>query len=278
MSEFTNTMFESIKGALNQNTETKSNYKDILKYEAGKTYLVRLLPNVKAPQKTFFHYYMQGWQSFATGKYVSALSPATFNERDPISEIKYKLLKTGSEEEKKKAAALVRREQWLANVYVVSDPTTPDNNGKVKVLRFGKQLHKIITSAIEGEDAEEYGPKIFDLSKNGCNLKIVVENQGGFPTFVSSKFTSPKAIEGLDPKSIDNIYNSFIDLENMFPVRSYDQLKELLDEHFFCTTEVNDEPAAVQPTIKKSTENNTSKAAGSDDEEVKRLLDGLDDE
>ena len=35
--------------------------------------------------------------------------------------------------------------------------SNPDNNGKVKILRYGKQLQKIITEAIEGEDAEEFG-------------------------------------------------------------------------------------------------------------------------
>ena len=284
MSEFTNTMFESIKSALTQTPEAKTSYKDIIKYETGKTYVVRLLPNIKNPAKTFYHYYTQGFQSFSTGKYISAVSPATFNERDPISETKYKLLKTGSEEEKKKAETLVRREQWLVNCYVISDPTNPDNNNKVKALRFGRQLHKVITRAIDGEDADDLGARVFDLSSKGVNLKVVVENQGGFPTFVSSKFTSPKAIDGMDDKTAKETYNSTIDLENMFPARSYEQLKELLDEHFFCNTETNDTdtvaevavPRKSDPRVEPSRE--TAKATSVDDDEVKKLLSGLDND
>jgi hypothetical protein len=284
MSEFTNTMFESIKSALTQTPEAKTSYKDIIKYETGKTYVVRLLPNIKNPAKTFYHYYTQGFQSFSTGKYISAVSPATFNERDPISETKYKLLKTGSEEEKKKAETLVRREQWLVNCYVISDPTNPDNNNKVKALRFGRQLHKVITRAMDGEDADDLGARVFDLSSKGVNLKVVVENQGGFPTFVSSKFTSPKAIDGMDDKTAKETYNSTIDLENMFPARSYEQLKELLDEHFFCNTETNDTdtvaevavPRKSDPRVEPSRE--TAKATSVDDDEVKKLLSGLDND
>ena len=58
MSTFTNSMFESIKGALTKNNESSSSKaKDYLRCEVGNTYIVRLLPNVKDPTKTFFHYY-----------------------------------------------------------------------------------------------------------------------------------------------------------------------------------------------------------------------------
>ena len=78
MSTFTSSMFESIKSALTKETEnTGSKLKDYIKTEAGNTYTVRLLPNVKNPAKTFFHYYTFGWNSYATGKYVSAVSPST---------------------------------------------------------------------------------------------------------------------------------------------------------------------------------------------------------
>ena len=140
------------------------------------------------------------------------------------------------------------------------------------VLRYGKQLHKIITDAIEGEDAEELGPKIFDLSDKGCNLKIKVEQQGDYPTYVSSKFATPKAIEGLDKSKIDDIYKNIIDLESVFTVKSYDELTALLNEHYFCN-KTEDAPTA---TPKK--EPQTSSNAGEDlleDDTVKKLLEGI---
>ncbi|NDB28524.1 hypothetical protein EB151_03115 [archaeon] len=161
--------------------------------KAGNTYSVRLLPNVKAPNKTLFHYYSHGWNSLATGQYVSAISPSTWGERDPIDEAKFRLSKNGSEQEKEDSKLLTRRENWLINVYVVSDPTNAENNGQVKILRFGKQLHKIIMSAIEGEDADEFGHRVFDLSSEGCSLKIKIEEQGGYPTYDSKSRRGSKA-------------------------------------------------------------------------------------
>jgi len=284
-------MFESIKGAL-QTKDAQSNFRDILKFEVGKTYNLRILPNVKDPTKTFFHYYNHAWESFSTGQFLSVVSPSTWGERDPISEARFSILKHGTEEEKEKAQKITRRENWTANVYVVDDPTNPDNNGKVKIMRFGRQLYKIITEAIEGEDADVFGPKIFDLSKDGISLKVKCERQGDFPTYVSSKFgPTASAIPGMDKDAEKEAFDSVHDLESLFPVKSYDELKQTLDEHYYCKdpSAPAEAPAAKEeeeeddldygdssktqaPAAKKQTKDKDDPL---DDDKVKELLEGL---
>jgi len=234
MSAFNTSMFQSIKDALAKNDTESSTatYTEILKTTPGNTYTVRLLPFAKDPKNTFFHYFNHGWVSFATGQYVQSLSPMTFGERDPIAEERFKILRTGSEDEKEKVKAIKRLEKYLVNVYVIDDPTNPDNNGKVKMLRYGKQVHKIIMEAIEGEDAEEFGPRIFDLGTNGVNFKIKCENQGEYPTYVSSRFTSAGKLN-LNDDEQKKIYDSVFDLAKVYTLKSYDELKQMLDEHFY---------------------------------------------
>mgnify|MGYP002507699961 CR=1 FL=1 len=255
MSTFTNAMFESIKGALTKNnTEGSANskFKDILRTEAGNTYTVRLLPNVKNPGKTFFHSYNYGWNSFSTGQLVTVVSPTTWNQRDPIAEYRYKTLKTGTEKEKEKALALKRRENWLVNVYVINDPVNSENNGKVKILRFGRQLHKIIMDAIEGEDSAELGARIFDLSPKGCSFKIKVEKQGDYPTYVSSKFALPKEIENLDESSYKAIYESAFDLEKYVTAKSYEEVQDLLAKHYHCSEDVEEDSDVAESVVKEA--------------------------
>jgi len=284
---FTSSMFDSIKSALtktNENTATNVKYKDILKTTPGNTYVVRLLPNIKETSKTFFNYFSYGWNSFSTGRFVTCTSPATWGQRDPISETFFSIRRNGSEEEKEKSKALNRKENWFVNVYVVNDPVTPENNGTIKVLRFRRQLNKIIMDAIEGDDSVDFGPRIFDLSPNGCNLRIKVEKQGEYPTFVSSKFALPSAINGLSPDSYEEIYNGINDLETYVTAKSYDELVEMLNEHYHCTadvaeaTEVVSKPAPVaakpvpapaKPTVSAST--------SIDDDSINELLKGLED-
>jgi len=276
-------MFQSIKAAL-QKAPSSSLQKNILKLEVGNNYIVRLLPNVKNPEKTFFHYYTVGWTSYSTGQYVSALSPATFGERDPVTEARYRIIKSNTEsaEMKKKADTIKRIEKWLVNAYIVKDPKNPDNNGKVMIIRYGKQLQKIIADAIEGEDSEQFGARIFDLSDNGCNLNIKVEKQGDYPTYVTSKFSPPKAIEGMTDGKADEIYKNTYDLTSVIPTRSYDELITLLDEHFYCkssTSNSSEESAVVSDEVYEKVTTTSSTPSDSDDiddEKVKQLLEGLD--
>jgi len=282
MNSLTSSMFESIKSALTKETASGANkQKDFLRTEPGNTYTVRLLPNVKDPSKTFLHYYSHGWNSLSTGQLITLISPTTWNERDPIAEERYRVLRNGTEQEKEKAKSIVRTERWLVNCYVINDPVNEENNNKVKILRFGRQLHKIIMDGIQGEDAEELGPRIFDLSPKGVNLKIKVEKQGDYPTYVSSKFTTPKEVEGLDEDSYDKTLKNAFDLESYITVKSYDELKDMLDKHYHCKVDADEETeVAVVERPKTHTPVPSKveapvKSVKSTDESLEKLLEDL---
>ena len=190
-------------------------------------------------------------------------------------------------EEKEKAKVLTRREQWLINVYVVKDPENPENEGKVKILRFGKQLHKIIMEAIEGDDAEEFGEKIFSYPE-GCNLRVKVEEQGGYPSYVTSRFASPAQIAGVTSENIGAIFEQAFELDKVYPVKSYDELVTMLNEHYYgkdgepTPEPVKATPAATSSTIDDDDDDidfgdvDTSSKESVDSDKVKELLDTLD--
>ena len=285
----TTNMFATIKDALATPAQTTSSTGNILRLRTGNTYTVRLVPFTKEPAKTFFHYYSHGWVSEATGQFQSAISPQTWGERDPIAEARFRIIRTGTEEEKEKAKALNRKENWLINVYVVKDGENPENEGKVKILRFGRQLHKIIMEAIEGDDADEFGERIFDFSDKGCNLRIKVEEQGGYPTYVSSRFASPSEIPGIDENNVGTVYDQVHDLENVFPVKTYEELETMLQEHYYgkntpgpapITAPGHLDPAKSSSTIDETDDivfddDKPNASADMDDEKVKQLLDTL---
>jgi hypothetical protein len=185
----------------------------------------------------------------------------------------------------------------LINAYVINDPDDPENNDTVKILRFGKQLHKIIMEAINGEDSDQFGERIFDLSENGSTFRVRCEKQGDFPTYVSSKFLMPAAIPGIDDARVKEIYENCHDLSSVFRVKSYDDLKAMFNEHYHCidpTAEVTPTPAPTPEPVAKDgdldeevpmdfdTPAKTETADDSNedplqDDKVKQLLAGLDD-
>jgi hypothetical protein len=292
-------MFDQIKQSLSSDKKEGGNglYKEILKFSAGNTYQVRLVPNPNSPKETIFHYYNHGWNSNATGKYVTALCPTTFGESCPIDAYYLKTYRTGTEAEKEAARALSRKEAWMVNVYVVSDPENPENEGKVKILRYGKELAKIIESALEGDDAQEFGvEKVFDV-ENGSTLRIKCESRTGnnrgnkqMVTYASSKFLSPSKIE-MTPEQVNGIYESVHDLKAVNKQTTPAEMQRLLDEHFFNlttgSTVVDDEdvspvrqqaPSTVKQTeiaierVYETATENANETDESTDEALKKLL------
>lgn len=293
--KFNASMFDALKGAMAEQ-RSGGNFKDILKCSIGNNYKVRLVPNVSDISKTMYHYYNHGWKSLATGQFVSCLCPTTNGDRCPICEERMRLYR-GDSEDKTNAKLLGRKEQWLVNVYIEDDPSNEENNNQVKILRYGKQLDKIIRDATEGMDKDEFGSRIFDLTEDGCNLRISVEkNDGGYPTYVSSKFLRESELPGMDDAKIESTYEELFDLEKVFEAKSAEEVQGMLDTHFFCQvtstntsdtsnggTEVNssgsvdkvEDEKVDEPTEKESTDTPPAEDTDSDATDVQSKLDDL---
>lgn len=237
-------LFESINESFNAPaTQSSRGFGDILRFEKGKNYIVRLLPFVEDPKKTFFPFKYHGWVSKSTGQYVEFTDPSIVGKPNPIKKYsfdlsaKYRELKLDKEDPRmKRARGLWTRDAWLINCYVVDDPSNPENNGTVKVLRVGKQLHEdVIYEAWKGERKDEFGMKIFDLSPKGCNLKIIcADNGGGYKDYKKSYFMNPSEIEeiGSDKDKIKEVWDDCFDLTTVYPIKEYDELKDALELHF----------------------------------------------
>jgi len=304
-------MFDSIKESLsNDKSGGNGSYRDIMKLKAGNTYLVRILPNVVDPKETFYHYFHHGWTSNQTGQYVDGMCQTTWGERCPICEDRFKLYRAGSENDKSLSSLIRRMEKHFVNVYVVDDPTNEDNNGTIKILRMGVRLYGKVQEAVEGDDADEFGPRVFDLTENGCNLKIKVETtmdgKRQFTNYSNSRFTAPAAIPGMTPAKIKEVYESIFNLSDHVDRKTTEELSEMLQTHLYCkpigdnssdsdtytvasavesivipdaVDEDEDEAPATAPKTKKASKPKVEDVveSQSNEDKIKDLLDGIDD-
>jgi hypothetical protein len=258
-------MFDKIKDALKKTERvTSGSFANIMKFPAGHTYTLRLIPDVEGIEagddKTFFHHYINSWTSKKDGSYVSAISLKSFGERDPINEARWKLYKEWKDSEPAKDEKfenpIKERESWFVNVLVVEDPANPENNGKVKILNMGPQLKAIVDDAMTGDRSDEFGAAIFDLSKDGADFKIKAEEQGIYTTYIKSFFTSKTTLD-LSDEEIDGVYENVHDLTQVYQVKSVEDLQSLLDDHFYCeeetATKVEKKPLQKKEVTKKET-------------------------
>jgi hypothetical protein len=265
--KFNALMFDKIKDSLKKSEKVSNGmFTNIMKFPAGHTYTIRLIPNVDEDKdETFFHHYLNQWTSKKDGSFVSAISLKTFGERDPINEARWKLYKewkdTNPAKDEKFENPIKEKEAWFVNIYVVEDPANPENNGKVKILNMGPQLKAIVDDAMTGDSSDEFGAAIFDLSKDGCDFKIKADEQGIYTTYIKSRFSTKTSLD-LSDEEIDAIYENVHDLKQVYAVKTFDELQNLLDEHFNCSEDApkKEERKQLPKTTEKPKANEKPKA------------------
>lgn len=289
-------LLDTIEQTENKRKDKESHKADenFLNCKEGFTYLVRLLPYTPSPADTFVDYEEYGFQSCIPGQGYIYLgrTPKSVGKEDPVARLQWATYQEGKADKDdgkmNRSYRLLPQKKRMVNVYVIDDPSNPENNGTVKVLRFSSRLnkegtptghiHKIIESGIFGDNKDEVGKRAFDLTKSGCNLKIkVTKNAGGWNDYSESSFTFPKDL-GLTKARIEEIYAEAKDLTSLLPeVKSDAEIQSILDTHWFgnkpsVDSEVNlndDDDDQIDLSPKKS-------SVSEIEEDMDDFLDGLD--
>jgi hypothetical protein len=155
----------------------------------------------------------------------------TVGEKCPVCEHNSGLWNSGVEANKDIVRKQKRRLSYLANIYVVSDPAHPENDGTVRLFKFGKKIFDKISEAMNPEFADETPLNPFDLWE-GANFKMKIRNVEGYRNYDKSEFAAPSALSD-DEAKLETIYNKehslkeFVDKKNF---KSFDQLKARLDK------------------------------------------------
>ena len=154
----------------------------------------------------------------------------------------------------------------------MSDPKHPENEGKVKLYKFGKKIFDKITEAMQPAFEDESPINPFDFWK-GANFKLKIRKVDGYWNYDKSEFESVSAIAESDDK-IKEIWSkqyalkAFVDPSNF---KSYEELKEKL--HRVITGDRNAstvENVSLPPQTNGSVKSNTvnSKPESSDDDDT----------
>lgn len=232
-------IISQLDGSKNKN---KNNDQNILKTDdIGNTIVGRFLPNFKDTDHHIFDYGHHGWVPKGSGPDTVQdfyLCLSTFGEKCPVCTRSIKLWKSNDPIQKQLSIPIRRRENHLANFYVISDAKHPENNGKIKILRFGKQIQSKLDMALKGDDKEIFGNKIWRLDEQGCNFRIKCDQNSdstdkAWATYVNSSFLPPSKIEGMTKEKISEILNSVFDLVNMYKRLSADKLLIAMERTYF---------------------------------------------
>ena len=197
--------------------------------KAGNGYaVIRFLPahaNCELPWTQVWSHAFQG-----TGGWYIENSLTTIGKDDPVGELNRSLWNSGRESDKDIARKQKRKLSYYANIYVVKDSSNPENEGQVKLYKFGKKIFDKMTAAMQPEFDDEEAINPFDFWK-GANFKLKIKQVAGFWNYDSSEFGKVEALLD-DDAELEKIYDKIYDLSEFTApdqFKTYEQLKSRLD-------------------------------------------------
>lgn len=126
---------------------------------------------------------------------------------------------------------LNRRCEHLVNVYVIDDEANPENNGKVKILKFYSELWDKYEKAIAGKLKD----KIWRLDGEGSTLRIeckIKEDQNGnqIPSYASSAWDLPEEITGMTEEKMNEILSKTFDVTTLMTPTSNEEISKMYQD------------------------------------------------
>ena len=202
--------------------------------KAGNGYAVlRFLPAPKGEDMPFVRIWDHGFQG--PGGWYIENSLTTMGQDDPVSEYNSKLWNSGVESDKDIARKQKRRLSYTANVYVVKDPTNPQNEGKVFKFKFGKKIFDKLNDVMNPQFPDEAPINPFDFWE-GANFNLKARNVEGYRNYDKSDFSAPSPLADASgaPVSDDDLealwetQHSLQELIEPKNFKTYDELKAKL--------------------------------------------------
>ena len=147
--------------------------------------VIRFLPAPENEEFPWAKMYTHAFQG--PGGWYIENSLTTNGQKDPVSDYNRELWNSGNESDKDVVRKQKRKLSYYSNIYVVKDPTNPQNEGKVFLFKYGKKIFDKVMEAMQPEFEDESPINPFDFWQ-GANFKLKIVKKDGYWNYDKSEF------------------------------------------------------------------------------------------
>ena len=190
--------------------------------------VIRFLPSPEGEEIPWAKMYSHAFQG--PGGWYIENSLTTTGGKDPVSEYNRELWNSGNESDKDVVRRQKRKLSYYANIYVVKDPTNPQNEGGVFLYKFGKKIFDKVMEAMQPEFEDETPINPFDFWQ-GANFKLKIVKKDGYWNYDKSEFDKVSPLLE-DDDALEALWKKQYSLAAVTApdqFKSYDDLKKRLD-------------------------------------------------
>ena len=191
--------------------------------------VIRFLPAPTGEDVPWVRTFNHGFQG--PGGWYIENSLTTLGQKDPVSEYNTSLWNSGIEANKDIARKQKRRLTYISNIYIVKDPSNPENEGTVRLFKYGKKIFDKINDMMNPSFEDETPVNPFDFWE-GANFKMKIRKVDGFSNYDKSEFDNPAPLLEDDDK-MEEIWKTQHSLQEFLApdnFKSYNDLKVKLDK------------------------------------------------
>lgn len=149
----------------------------------------------------------------------------SFNDECPVCKLNTQLWNSGYDGDKEIVKKRKRQLKYVSNILVVSDPANPQNEGKVFLFEYGKQIHDKIMDVMQPEFPDDDPMNPFDFWE-GSNFKLKIRTANGYPTYDKSDFDKQSELLDGDDDELEVLYNKLYSLADLNDPKNFKSFAE----------------------------------------------------
>jgi hypothetical protein len=217
------------KGGGESSYEDNRIWKPTLDKSSNGYAVIRFLPASEGEDLPWVRQFSHGFQG--KGGWYIENCPTTVGGKCPVCEANNEMWNSGVESNKGIARDRKRKLSYISNIMVISDPSAPQNEGKVFLYKYGKKIFEKIERAMHPQFEDEEAINPFDFWK-GADFKLKVRKVDGYVNYDDSKFSTPKPLFGGDDAKLEDLWKSEHSLKeftNPKEYKGYEELKRKFD-------------------------------------------------
>ena len=188
--------------------------------------VIRFLPAVEGEDIPWVRIFSHGFKG-PKGQWYIENCPTTNSGKCPACERNSELWNSGIDANKDIARKRKRRLQYISNVYIVSDPKNPENEGKVFLYKYGT---KIFTKLMDGMDPEFEDEKAINpfCFWEGADFKIKIRRVKGYVNYDKSEFAAQTQFLDGNDEALEALYAGQHPLQPFIAASEFKEYKALL--------------------------------------------------
>lgn len=192
---------------------------------------IRFLQNTDQSELPWVKIFNHGFQG-PTGRWMIENCLTTLGKPCPVCELNTKLWNSTGDKDapaRKQVGVQKRKLSYIANILVINDPKHPENNGTVRLFKFGKKIFDMIMDKARPTFEDEQPVNVFSYW-DGANFKLRMKTVDRYPNYDSSTWEDVSDL-GTDDEigEIANSQHALTDFVDAKEFKSYDELKVKLE-------------------------------------------------